>query len=84
MLFCVFCRILMLEAISFLSVFQLSVKICLSVCLFSFCLPSVLSVCLSASLLSLAVLRTVYPCFTVCPGNSDPFYIASILYKMGH
>ena len=22
--------------------------------------------------------------FTVCPGSSDPFYIASLLYKMGH
>ena len=21
---------------------------------------------------------------TVCPGSSDPFYIASLLYKMGH
>ena len=22
--------------------------------------------------------------YTVCPGSSDPFYIASLLYKMGH
>ena len=21
---------------------------------------------------------------TVCPGSSDPFYIANLLYKMGH
>ena len=21
---------------------------------------------------------------TVCPGSSDPFYIASLLFKMGH
>ena len=23
-------------------------------------------------------------CATVCPGSSDPFYIAGLLYNMGH
>ena len=30
------------------------------------------------------VCRTATTLCTVCPGSSDPFYIASLLYKMGH
>ena len=36
------------------------------------CLPAILGV------------QEVITHSTVCPGSSDPFYIASLLYKMGH
>ena len=29
-------------------------------------------------------LYIIFSDFTVCPGSSDPFYIANLLYKIGH
>ena len=28
--------------------------------------------------------KLIHIYITVCPGSSDPFYIASLLYKLGH